>query len=40
MFKTSGKWLNDSGMKLDRGDIGQGYALYTLNLKHTFQDSE
>ena len=40
MFTSTGKWLNDSGINLDRGDIAEGYALYTFNLEPTFQDSQ
>lgn len=40
MFKTTGKWLNDSGIDIGRSDINKGYALYTFNLEPTFQDSE
>jgi len=40
MFKITGKWLNDSGIEIDRSDIAQGYALYTFNLEPTFQDSK
>ncbi|KAK3105443.1 hypothetical protein FSP39_025379 [Pinctada imbricata] len=40
MFSTTGKWLNDSGIDIDRDDISKGFALYTFNLEPIFQDSQ
>ncbi len=38
LIETSGKWLSDEGNQLTQNDIAGGFAVYALDLEHSFQD--
>ncbi|XP_021339734.1 uncharacterized protein F54H12.2-like [Mizuhopecten yessoensis] len=40
MLQSTGKCLSDTGLNLERDDIGQGYSLYTFDLEPAFRTSQ
>ncbi|XP_033725179.1 uncharacterized protein F54H12.2-like [Pecten maximus] len=40
MFKTTGRWLYDCGLEINRESISNGYSLYSFNLEPIFQGSQ
>jgi len=40
MLQTTGKWLNDAGVEMDRNDAAEGYALYTFELESSFRGDQ
>ncbi|XP_021357788.1 uncharacterized protein F54H12.2-like [Mizuhopecten yessoensis] len=40
MFKTTGRWLSDCGLDIDRENISSGYSLCTFNLEPIFQGNQ
>ncbi|XP_033725175.1 uncharacterized protein LOC117315139 [Pecten maximus] len=40
MFKTTGRWLSDCGLEINRNNIASGYSLYTFNLEPIFQGNQ
>jgi len=40
MLQTTGKWLNDAGVDIDRNDAAEGYALCTCELEPSFRGDQ